>query len=319
MNPILVALDGSTFAEASIPVAIGLARRLGAPIELVTVHEAAPGLHNLSGSSAQEHELEREQVALRHKEAVRTLHALRARIVRHPDAPLVTTTVLAGVPAERLLEHAQKCGARILVLTTHGLSGLSRQWMGSVTDALVRHATIPMVTVRPDVTHANVALDALPDWSLNRVLVTLDGSIGAERILEPLGALLPASVEYRLLRVVTPQNPLLRALTPTSEHERDLVEQRQRATTYLEGIDARLQAQGIRATHRIMTDSVPAQAIADGAHEPDVDLVAIATHGRSAVGRLMLGSVADKVLRIADKPVLLYRVNERNDVTQPAP
>jgi nucleotide-binding universal stress UspA family protein len=318
MNPILVALDGSTFAEASIPIAIGLARQLEAPIELVTVHEAAPGLHNISGSSAQEHELEREQVAQRHQAAVRTLNALRDRIAQRPDAPVVTMRVLAGVPAERLLEHAQECGARILVVTTHGLGGLSRQWMGSVTDALVRHATIPMVTVRPDVTHANVAVEALPDWSLNRVLVTLDGSIGAERILEPLSALLPESVEYRLMRVVSPQNPLLRVLLPTSEHERDLAEQRQRATTYLEGIAARLQAQGIRATHRIMTDSAPAQAIADGAHEPDVDLVAIATHGRGALGRIMLGSVADKVLRTADKPVLLYRVNERAAATQPA-
>jgi nucleotide-binding universal stress UspA family protein len=308
MNSILVALDGSLFAEASIPVAIGLARRLDASIDLVTVHEPPPAAHNISGSSTQEHVLEREQVARRHAEAVRTLHALRAQIVQRPDAPIVTTHVLAGEPAERLLEYAQETDAKILIVTTHGLGGLSRQWMGSVTDSLVRRATIPIVTVRPVAIPADGVPISTADWSLDRLLVTLDGSPNAERILEPLGTLFPTGVEYGLLRVVSPQNPLLRAVTPTAAHDQNLIEQRQHATAYLDTIGTRLQAQGIRATRRIMTDSTPAHAIADRAHEPDIDMIAIATHGRGAVGRLMLGSVADKVLRTADKPVLLYRV-----------
>ncbi len=317
MNTILVALDGSSFAEASIPVAIGLARQLDAQLELVTVHEPSPSMHNISGSSAQEHVLEREQVARRHEAAVRTLQAMREQIEQRPNAPVVKTTVLAGAPAERLLAHATESGARILVVTTHGLGGLSRQWMGSVTDSLVRHATIPIVTVRPDLTYGNAAPTVHADWSLNRLLVTLDGSTTAEQILHPLQALFPTSVDYRVLRVVSPQSPVLRAITPTSEHERDLTEQRLRATSYLEGITSRLESQGIHATARIMTDSVPAQAIADCAHEPDIDLVAIATHGRGMIGRLMLGSVADKVLRTADKPVLLYRVRD-SESTPPA-
>ncbi len=307
MKTLLVALDGSSFAEASIPVALGLAKQLGAAIELVSVHEPTPGLHNISGSSAQEHALEREQVAQRHEAAVRMLEAVRERIAQRADAPVVTTTVLAGSPAERLLEHARERGASLLIVATHGRGGLSRQWMGSVTDALIRHATIPIVTVRPDTTHGTPKTDAHTEWTLRRLLVTLDGSHAAESILGPLHALLPTAVAYRLLQVISPQHQMLRALTPTSEHERDLAEQRQRASTYLENLEARLQAAGVSTSHRIMTDSAAAHAIVNCAHEPDIDLVAIATHGRGAIGRLALGSVADKVLRSADKPVLLFR------------
>jgi len=319
MKTILVALDGSSFAEATLPVALGLAKQLGAQIELVTVHEPMPGRHNISGSSTHEHVLERELIAARHEAAVRALDAVRDRIMQRADAPVVTTTVLAGVPAERLLKHATERGASLLIVATHGLGGLSRQWMGSVTDALVRHATIPIVTVRPDASYESRTPDARAEWTLRRLLVTLDGSKAAERILEPLQALVPTTVAYQLLRVISPQNQLLRALTPTSEHERDLAEQRQAATDYLDEIKARLQAAGVSATQRIMTDSVVAHAIADCAHEPDIDLVAIATHGRGAIGRLALGSVADKVLRSTDKPVMLFRVTTDDAGTEPAP
>ncbi|WP_373067520.1 hypothetical protein [Gemmatimonas sp.] len=81
-----------------MPVALGLAKQLGAQIELVTVHEPMPGRHNISGSSAHEHVLERELIAARHAAAVRSLDAVRDGIIQRADAPVVTTTVL---PASR--------------------------------------------------------------------------------------------------------------------------------------------------------------------------------------------------------------------------
>ncbi|WP_373059621.1 universal stress protein [Gemmatimonas sp.] len=181
----------------------------------------------------------------------------------------------------------------------------------------MRHATIPIVTVRPDAAYESRTPEARAEWTLRRLLVTLDGSSAAERILEPLQALVPTTVSYRLLRVISPQSQLLRALTPTSEHEGDLAEHRQRATAYLDEIKAQLEASGVSATYRIMTDTVVAHAIADGVQEPDIDLVAIATHWRGAIGRLALGSVADKVLRIADKPVMLFPVTADDAGTEP--
>jgi nucleotide-binding universal stress UspA family protein len=319
MHAIMVALDGSSFAHASIPVALGLARQLGAPLDLVTVHEPPPGVHSLSGSSAQEHVLERELMAHQREVARRALHDLREQLTQLRDAPVVTTTELTGAPAEQLRTHARDSSARLLVVTTHGHGGLSRQWMGSVTDALVRDSTIPIVTVRPDTTQHNVVADLETDWSLKRLLITLDGSANAERILEPLRELIPVNVAFHLLRVVVPPSPVLRALMPADEDERERAEQRLSATIYLDHVATRLQAQGIHTTHRVMTDRVPAHAIADGAHEPDIDMVAIATHGRSGIGRALLGSVADKVLRTVNKPVLLYRISEYHETTIPAP
>jgi nucleotide-binding universal stress UspA family protein len=309
---VLVALDGSPFAEAAIPVALGLARSIGADIELVTVCDAAPGSHNLSGSSTQEHALEREQHARQHHDAVHSLNAVRARIARLPGAPTVTTTVLSGVPAEQILAQAQTSGARVLVVTTHGRGGLARQWIGSVTDALVRHATQPVVTVRPPHHDDAPAADAAPsaswsDWSLRTLLVSLDGTPSSESVLDPLRALLAVPVAYVLMRAIVPPPAAQRALVGEHAAEAELAMQGARATEHLTAVQARLHRHGLHATGCTHYHAAPAHAILDCAREHHVDLIAMATHGRGGIGRLMLGSVADKVLRTADRPVLLYR------------
>jgi nucleotide-binding universal stress UspA family protein len=311
MTRIMVALDGSAFANAALPVAIGLARTLGASLELVTVHEAMPGLHNLSGSSTHEHALDRDRVAELHAAALQALESARQHIVGLPDAPAVSTAVLAGVPAERLLEHADASGAQLLIVTTHGVGGLSRQWMGSVTDALVRHATLPIVTVRPperDDGGTGPDTGAFYAWSLRKMLVTLDGTRASESVLDCLQTLFADRAEYLLMRAAAPLHPAVRALATGREYTQDLIDQQALAESYVAGVQSRLQQAGLRATSCTRVDLAPARAIVDCADENAVDMIAIATHGRGPIGRFMLGSVADKVVRTASIPVLLVRV-----------
>jgi nucleotide-binding universal stress UspA family protein len=311
MTHILVGLDGSAFARAALPVAIGLARTLGASIELVTVHEPEPGRHELSGSSTQDQALDRDQLAQLHHAAVEALESARRYIVSLPDAPTVSTTVLTGVPAERLLDHARARDAQLLVVTTHGLGGVSRQWMGSVTDALVRQATLPIVTVRPperDDADTGAATEPATEWALNTILVTLDGTGASEQVLDCLQGLVGDRAQYLLMRAATPLHPLLRAIATAREYDRDLTEQRVIADSYLDGVVSRLEQTGLRATRYTAVDFAPARAIVECAVEQAVDMIAIATHGRGPIGRFMLGSVADKVVRTASRPVLLVRV-----------
>jgi nucleotide-binding universal stress UspA family protein len=112
---------------------------------------------------------------------------------------------------------------------------------------------------------------------------------------------------------VTPLHPLLRAVAIGGEYERDLAEQLAMVLGYLRGAEETLRSSGMRVSTCAPVEFDPPRAICDCAQQYGVDLIAIATHGRGPVPRALLGSVADKVLRSTDRPVLIYRV-EGTDV-----
>jgi nucleotide-binding universal stress UspA family protein len=312
MKPLIVALDGSAFADASLPVAVGLARRLRAELVLVSVLDSDPWRYATGGAPFADRQLEQEREAEWRDAVQRYLDGARARIASLPDAPPVRTRILTGPVADSLLEHVHEIGAAMLVVTTHGRGGLSRSWIGSVTEALLRATPVPLVAVRP--TEAPLPPHTLPDWQLRRVLVALDGSPQSEQVLDPLRPLLAGSTECVLMRAVSPLHPMLRAVATGEEFERDLAEQRAMVTTYLRRVEARLQQEGVSVSHCAHEEFEPHRAICECADTLASDLIALATHGRGATGRLLLGSVADKVVRTANRPVLLYRISE-----QPAP
>jgi nucleotide-binding universal stress UspA family protein len=309
MRTLLVALDGSSFADAALPVAVGLARHLQGTIELVSVLDSDPWRYATGGAPFADRQLEREREREWRAAVHRYLDGARTRIAALADAPPVRTTVLAGPVAETLTSHAHDTAATMLVVTTHGRGGFSRSWLGSVTDTLVRTAPLPIVAVRPD--EEPLPPDSLPEWHLGRVLVPLDGSFAGEQVLTPLRPLLANETECVVMRAVSPLHPMLRAVATGGEFERDLAEQRAMATTYLRGLEESLRREGIRASHCAHEEFDPPRAICECADALDADLIALATRGRGAVGRLLVGSVADKVLRTASRPVLLYRVAER--------
>lgn len=306
MPTLLVALDGSSFADASLPVAVGLARRLRADLMLVSVLDRDRWRYATGGAPVPDHQLEQEREREWRMAVDRYLDGARSRIVSLPEAPAVRTAVLTGPVADTLLAYAHEISARMIVVTTHGRGGVSRSWLGSVTEALVRSATCPIVAVRPD--EAPLPPHTIPDWHLRRILVPLDGATDSERGLEPLQALATGGVECVLMRAVSPLHPLLRSIATNTEYERDLREQRALVSGYLQQVEADLRAQGLAVTHCAHEAFEPQRAICECAESLDVDLIVLATHGRGALGRMLLGSVADKVLRSTNRPVLLYHI-----------
>ncbi|MCA2988754.1 MAG: universal stress protein [Gemmatimonas sp.] len=305
MPTLLVALDGSSFADASLPVAVGMARRLRADLLLVSVLDSDPWRYATGGAPFADSRLEDEHAAEWRTAVQRYLDGAAARIAMLTNAPVVHTRILTGPIADALVGCATAVNAAMLVVTTHGRGGPSRAWLGSVADALIRLSPVPVVAVRP--------ADApppqtLPEWQLRRVLVPLDGSPDSESVLTPLKPLLADSVECVLMRAVSPLHPMLRAVATGAEYERDLAEQRTLVTRYLTGVEGALQREGVAATHCAPEEFDPQRAIGDCADSLDVDLIALATRGRGPVGRLLLGSVADKVLRTTSHPVLLHRM-----------
>jgi nucleotide-binding universal stress UspA family protein len=188
-------------------------------------------------------------------------------------------------------------------MATHARGGLSRAWLGSVADALVRRGTVPMLLVRPR--DERIVTSVL----FRHILVPVDGSALAEDIL-PLAQTLAtlSGAQLTLLRVIAPQRAIARPAPVTRVNAKYMAEQEAEAVRYLATVSARMTAAGPRTETTTVVAENPARAILGYAIDHDVDLIAMSTHGLGGVKRFMIGSVADKVLRGAPIPVLLTRL-----------
>jgi nucleotide-binding universal stress UspA family protein len=301
MRSILVPLDGSSFAESAIPLAAEIARRTGAKMELLTVHEPRPAAHVDQGTLSFDWGFDAE---LR-RELGRYLRRTRATLEQRAPALSIADVLLDGDVVKSIMSYARQSRTDLIVLTTHGLSGPSHTWMGSVCDTLVRASGVPVFAVRPQPEGGGIDTP----FHLRRVLVALDGTVESEDALD--AALQVAdgvpNVTYILFRAYAPLHPLLRAVATEREYNRDLEAQRSESQRYLDDLAARLRQRGHVVECEVREESNPARAIVQGAVAAAADVIVLATHGRGRVGRRLLGSVADKVLRTAPTPVLLHR------------
>jgi nucleotide-binding universal stress UspA family protein len=315
---IFVPLDGSEFAEHALPPALSLARRHGASLHIARVYVPVAGVY---GEHAVRYDeaLDRELM----KRAGDYVDDIATRL--SAVAPVqVNSALIEGEVADAIARRATEVKADLIVMTTQGRGPLAKFWFGSVSDKLVRQAGVPILFVRPQTATPDLAQMPL----LQRVMIPLDGSALAESILGPVLALGDrAQVEYTLLRVVIPvaefsYGPAGGKITGFQEalkkckdlDERELL----RARDYLECLAERMRANSFAVNTRVVSSERPATAILDDASAHGTDLIALATHGHGGVKRLILGSVADKVLRRADTAVLVYRPVDGSAATKSA-
>jgi nucleotide-binding universal stress UspA family protein len=284
---IVVALDGSVFAERALPFATAIAEKSGARVVLV---RAA-----------------REDDLVEAHDYLRGLAAPARGLGGHGERPAVDTVARLGEPAAVLLDEAHRRRAGLLVLATHGRSGLGRWRYGSVADAVLRHADLPLLLV-PATVDRGWPTDRAP-----RLLVPLDGSDFARQALAPARrAAQLTGAEVVLLRVVEP--PDSSPFTPAVEEQLlETAPEVKAAEAYLDEVAAGLRDGGREVTTRAVAGPA-APTVAAVARDRDVDLIVMATHGRGGLVRAVLGSVATGTLHRTDRPLLLVRPA----VSQPA-
>jgi nucleotide-binding universal stress UspA family protein len=197
-------------------------------------------------------------------------------------------------------------GPEIVVMTTHGAGGIRRAWLGSVADQLVRSLETPMLIVRPgegDQAAAGVA-------ALREILVALDGSKRAEAVLPPAATLaILLKAKLALVRVVHPVVPYTDPVRPFPVgFDEELTRlSRAEAQDYLDDVSEWLNATGVSASGAAVVGGSAFQAIQEAARAPGTGVIALATRGRGGLPRLLLGSVADKLVRGGELPVLVTR------------
>ena len=285
---ILVPLDRSELSERAIETATALASAHSAIVRLAyawPTHTIAT-VDPLGGMVMP---VEDRADANRYLDAV--AEPIRRRLGLH-----VETVLVAPPPAQAICEEGYAWRADLIVMATHGRTGWSRFWLGSVADEVVRRAGIPVWLVRADDDEIE-EVPAVP----KRVLIPLDGSSESEAVLMPLAdCLRPFSLRVRLMRVVAPVRTALLATgngVPIVEVDPNATERAvANAASYLNGMVPKLAVWLPNATfeQEVMIEDSPAHAILDAA--VGQDLVALATHARG-MSRLLIGSVADKVLR----------------------
>ena len=286
---ILVPLDGSGASEVALPVAAALARASGATIHLARVH--VPLVTSVeSGFSLPQFDQE-----LRLSELAYLASAAR-RFVTDTRIP-TATQLLDGPVGPALRGYVQRTAATLVVMSTHGRTGLSRMWLGSTADWLMRFLPAPVLAVRP---HTEAASGSP---SLEHVLIPLDGSPRSEAIIaEALRIGRPSSARYTLFQVIpTPSRELIAYAThsfPPIRDERRTMELMRRAKSRLDDIARSMRRDygGITVSTEVVAHDYVAEAILARAQRDDVSAIALSSRGRGA-SRLLVGSVADKVLR----------------------
>jgi len=297
LRKVLVPLDGSAFAEQALPMALAIARRAGARVQLVTVRASLQT--DLSLPGAEEY---LDGLAGRIEPVLpgRIDRAVLTSELGRLEYPLARSTV-----AEVLAKAAGDLGVDLIVMTTHGRGGIRRAWLGSVADSLLRIAPRPVLLIRPRDEEFGSAIDA--DRGISHIVVALDGSERAERMFEHARSLGEAfGARYTLLRVL---QPLL--LTPAAEWSGAItavpqpVENAEAAAQYLEGVAERMRSVGLDVNTCVLESMAPEAAIMEWAETHGADLIALSTSGLGGVRRFLIGSVADKVVRTSTLPVLL--------------
>lgn len=295
---ILVPLDFSGQSRQALACAVPLAAAFGAKISLLHVAQPPVAMRTMPDGGITVPVNTDRLVEL----AQERLDEMAAEFL--PAILRGNTLVCEGSPTYEITAAAKTLKADLIVLSTHGFTGLKRVFLGSTAERVVRHADCPVLTVRrrPGAPERTAAVGQLP-WK--RILVPLDFSLTSLRALE---------VAVPLAREAGAQLCLVHAVEPSPYPagmegvvlvlpERTLV---RNAKINLKRVARRFVPAPLRVTLRVERGHA-ASVVAQMAAAEGMDLIVLSTHGHTGWDRLLMGSTAEQVVRRAGCPVFVVR------------
>jgi nucleotide-binding universal stress UspA family protein len=307
---ILVPLDGSTEAETVLPYVRDIASRFDSEVDILGVglgsrrrrvnqlldnyvHHAVEHLEN--------NEITCKAVLLysdpQHELLDYTEISARGRDIKAKGQ------LLYGGPSENILDYSAEHHMNLIIMATHGHSGLRRWWLGSVFEKVVSRATVPVLGIHSKQVKE---VDRERKATFKRILAPLDGSETGGAAMHDAEAIALKTGASMVLVHVLPAPHAVEARWLGPEFTDFVKAMHEAGQKYLDKIDDRLSARGLDVKVRIVSGD-PAARIIEVAREEKADLIAMSTHGRSGIARWVLGSVADKILHESRIPMWLVR------------
>ena len=210
-----------------------------------------------------------------------------------------------GPPAASIVEEAEQVEDTLIAMSTHGRAGVGRWIMGSVTDRVLHTTMTPLLVVHPE--RGAPSVDSVAD--ISTLIVPLDGSELAETVL-PVAAAVAMATGASILLVRSLDAPSRSSLSVTELASRGVSEGTLEEAETAESLGARaaaLREEGVADVRTMVIRGNAAEEIEELARNTPDSMIVACTHGRSGVGRAVMGSVTDRLARHSGHPALIVR------------
>lgn len=293
---ILVPLDGSELGELALPYAAELAAAFGSQVDLLYVDDTK--------SPEQQH---MNQVYIE-KMVERTVGLIKNFSPVETNPAQANPVILDGEPAAQIIEYAEKNNVSLLIMVSHGRSGIMPWSMGSTAAKVLQRTDKPVLFIR-----AQKAVPQSGTSVFGRILLPLDGSASGESALPHIKELTTRiASELTFFRVVAPGYHVqtIGGLNYVSLPQAEIDRLSDEARQYLDRISA--EVEGSRATIKLeVRVGDAASEIIKFAAEQDFNLIAMSSHGYSSIDKWTFGGVTHKVLHSSKTPLFLVRARLR--------
>jgi nucleotide-binding universal stress UspA family protein len=293
LKKILVTTDFSKFSMAGVRYAAWLAEKLGASLGLAHVVEPAPTFGGVEASALARNDLE--VVELAERQISKLAHRLSKK------GSLVRSFVRYGKAFNEIARLARAREVDVIIMATHGYTGLKRILLGSTTERVVRHAPCPVLTIpsRP-----KAELHRSPGMRLRKIIVPIDFSQTSAQALPYAAALAETfTAEIILLHVIEPMSiPVDSGYMPPQIQPED----KNVAQQHLLDLSREVFEDNVRV-RVLVRKGLPFRETTEAAKSLDADMIVLTTHGYTGLAHVLLGSTAERVVRHADCAVLVVR------------
>jgi nucleotide-binding universal stress UspA family protein len=297
-DPILVPLDGSLLAECVLPHVVAIARAFNARVILLRMLDK-----NQASEKAQLFDLLNWQI----NKTGAKLYLDKVCTRLQKSGLRVETAVLEGLVAESITDYALSQGVKLIILSSHGRSGLSQWGISSVTQKTIFSAPTSVLIIRA---HQPATRESI-EWQYKRIMVPLDGSRRAENVL-PMVTLLARSYHSRIHVVHVVKTPEMARQMPLSREDVELSDQivarnREEAIRYLDQVRLHSSLDGMDVQTRLLTSDNAAAALHETSEKESIDMVALSAHGYSGNNQWPYGSMVNNFILYSKLPLLIVQ------------
>jgi hypothetical protein len=267
MEKLLVATDGSEFSKSAIREAINLAKICSSKLIAVSIVKTNPEFEDLVPQVIEKLE----------KEVIRYLESIKNRASReNVDCEIIVH--LSEEPYQDIIDEAAKNQVNMIIVGTHGRTGLKRLMMGSVTAKVVGHATCNVLVV-----------PVTAKVECKNILTATDGSRYSDAAaIEAIGISKRCGSSLIVISVATSDEEIKSA----EDNVKKVVELAEK--------------EGIK-TDGLAVKGIPYEAIVDASKRKGADLIVVGSHGRTGLERLLMGSVTERVIGHSESAVLVVK------------